>query len=689
MRRPYTIRDQVELRRLQGIAVSPDGRRIVLKIERLAPHENALHAHLWIVNADGSGLRQITRSGGGDSDPTFAPDGRTLYYISRLASGGRQIVALPLDGGEPVPVTASPVDVESFILSRDGRRVAFSAAVFPDPAGDTLASTARRLAEDAGRSATGRIHDRLFVRHWDEWKAGRRRHLFVQGIGGGRAVDVMPAMDADAPSRPFGGHEQFTFTPDGVGVVFTARDAGREEAWSTDLDLFLAPVDGSAPPVKLTTENRAADLDPSFSPDGTTLAYLAMSRPGYEADKQTVVVRDWPDGRDRRLTDGWDRSAESLAWSPDGRTLYVTAEDTGQRGLFAVDVATGSVRAIVDRGHVSHVRAVGDRIFYVLDSLDGPADLYVVAGSKHARLTRLNETRLRGVALGEAEQFSFAGWNGETVHGYLVRPPDFDASRKYPIAFIIHGGPQSSSGNDWHYRWNPQVYAAAGYAVVMIDFHGSTGYGQAFTDSIRDDWGGKPLEDLRKGYAAALDRYPFLDPSRAAALGASFGGYMINLIAGLWNEPWRCLVTHDGNLDERFAYFATEELWFPEWEHAGTPWENPASYEKHSPVHHIAAWRVPTLVIHGALDYRVSDAEGLAVFTALQRRGVPSRLLYFPDENHWVLKPANSVLWHDTVLDWLARWMADAPAADAPAADAPAADAPAADAPADAAGMIG
>jgi dipeptidyl aminopeptidase/acylaminoacyl peptidase len=625
----------------------------------MAPDENALHAHLWIVNADGSGLRQLTHTGGGDADPVFAPDGRALYYVSRLASGMRQVVALPLDGGEPAPVTTSPVDVESFVLSRDGRRIAFAATVFPDPDGGTLSSTARRLEEAAGRSATGQVHDHLFVRHWDEWKVGRRRHLFVQGVGGGPAVDVMPAMDADAPTRPFGGHEQFTFTPDGAAIVFTARDAGREEAWSTDLDLFVAPVDGSRPPAKLTTANRATDTDPSFSPDGTALAYLAMRRPGYESDKQTVIVRSWPDGAERRLADDWDRSAESIEWSPDGRTLYVTAADTGQRGLFAVDVATGSITSIVDKGHVSHVRAVGDRIFYVHDSLDGPADLHALVSGRHVRITRLNDARLRGIALGEAEQFSFAGWNGETVHGYLVRPPDFDPSKTYPIAFVIHGGPQSSSGNDWHYRWNPQVYAGAGYAVVMIDFHGSTGYGQAFTDSIRDDWGGKPLEDLQKGYAAALERYPFLDRARAAALGASFGGYMINLIAGVWNEPWRCLVTHDGNLDERFAYFATEELWFPEWEHAGTPWDNPEGYEKHSPVHHVAEWRVPTLVIHGALDFRVSDAEGLAVFTALQRRGVPSRLLYFPDENHWVQKPANSVLWHDTVLEWLARWTAE------------------------------
>ena len=656
--RPYTIRDQVALRRLESFAVSPDGSRMILRITSAAPGRNRLESRLWTIRADGTGLRRLTSSRGRESNPVFAPDGRSLFLLSGSHSGDRQIVRLPIDGGEPVAITSSPIDIESFVVSRDGTKVAFSAMVFPDRGSDSLARTAEWLKEVAARPASGQIHDRLFVRHWDEWKTGRRRHLFVQAVDGGPAVDVMPGMDADAPTKPFGGNEQYTFTPDGTGIVFTARDVGREEAWSTDLDLFVAPIDGSAPPRKLTTENRATDTDPSFSPDGMLLAYLAMDHPGYEADKQTVIVRGWPDGASHRLTDQWDRSATSLEWSPDGRTLYVLADDTGQSSLFAIDVASGSVAPIVDRGHLTQVQAVGDAVLYVMASLEGPADLHVVVDGRHRQITRLNAAKLRGVEIGEGEQFTFAGWNGETVHGYLVKPPGFDPSRKYPIAFVIHGGPQASLANAWGYRWNPHVYAGAGYAVVMIDFHGSTGYGQAFTDSIRGDWGGKPLEDLQKGFAAALERYPFLDATRASALGPSFGGFMINLIAGVWNEPWRCLVSHDGNLDEAFAYYATEELWFPEWEHGGTPWENPAGYAKDNPADHVAAWRVPTLVIHGALDYRVSDVEGLATFTALQRLGVPSRLLYFPDENHWVLKPENSVLWHDTVLDWLARWTA-------------------------------
>jgi dipeptidyl aminopeptidase/acylaminoacyl peptidase len=363
------------------------------------------------------------------------------------------------------------------------------------------------------------------------------------------------------------------------------------------------------------------------------------------------------------LTEAWDRSPGTLTFSPDGRTLLATADDLGNTSLFAIDAASGDVRRLLAEGTVRTPVLAGDRLVFGRDHLRSPVELESVAldGTDPRQLTGVNAPRLAAVQLGEPEQFTFAGWNGETVHAWLVKPADLAPNRKYPLAFLVHGGPQSSFRNEFHYRWNPQVYAGAGYAAVMVDFHGSAGYGQAFTDSIGHDWGGKPLEDLKRGLAATLARYPWIDAGRVCALGASYGGYMINWIAGNWfdgrgNSPFRCLVNHDGTFDNRSMYYTTEELWFPEWEHGGPYFDNAAGHEKHNPALHVTKWKTPMLVIHGEQDFRVPDTEGIATFTALQRRGIPSKLLYFPDENHWVLKPANSILWHETVLGWLAEW---------------------------------
>lgn len=653
---PYTIQEQVTLRRVSSHSVSPDGRSAAYVLRSTDLEANRGRTDVWLVGLQGGEPRQLTSHPENDSQPVWAPDGRSLYFLS-TRSGSSQVHHLALEGGEARQVTQLPLDVGSFALSRDGRLLAVSLEVFPDC--PTLECTVQRLEERSKAKTTGRVYDKLFVRHWDTWKDGRRSHLFVLPVDGSAPPrDLMPGMDADAPSKPFGGPEEFTFTPDGKGLVFTARDAGKAEAWSTDLDLFLAPVDKPGAPRELTERNRATDTAPVFSPDGRTLAYLAMERPQYEADRLRVVLREWPGGKERVLTEAWDRSAGELAWSGDGKTLFASADDVGQHRLFAIDVASGQVRAVTGPGYASSPQVAGDRLVYAWNDLKSPPDLYSVRvdGTEARPLTRANAEALARLRFGDFEQFSFPGWNGETVYAYLVKPVDFDPKRKYPVAFLIHGGPQGSFGNDFHFRWNPQVYAGHGYAAIMVDFHGSTGYGQAFTDSIRGDWGGKPLEDLQKGLAAALQRYSFLDGERVCALGASYGGFMINWIAGKWPDRFRCLVNHDGILDERMGYFDTEELWFPEWERQGTPWDRPEGYASNNPIEHVGKWKTPMLVIHGGQDFRVVETQGLATFTALQRRGIPSKLLYFPDENHWVLKPANSVQWHQVVLGWLDEW---------------------------------
>ncbi|MFO0972051.1 MAG: S9 family peptidase [Phycisphaerae bacterium] len=652
---PFSVHDLVAFERISDVQLAPDGRRVAFTIRATDLEANKGKTDLWLMNADGAALRRLTTHAAAASSPRWSPDGRTIYFLT-ARSDSQQVWRIAPDGGEAEQVTKLPLDVGCFKVSPDGKRLVVALEVFPGQSPD---ATKKKLDEDGKRKATGKLYDKLFFRHWDTWKDGRRSHLFAVAVdGSGSPIDLMKELDADAPPKPFGGDEEFAITTDGTGVVFAVRNQGPREAWSTQFDLMLSPIDGSAPPRVVVDGKGATTSSPQFSPDGKTLAYLKMMKPGYEADRQRIVLLDWPAGQPRVLTEAWDRSPGKLDWSRDGRTLYASADHLGQHALFAVDAASGAAREVVKQGHVADFAVGGERIFVALDHLRSPVEIYAVspAGGEPTQLTHVNQARLSACRLGEPEQFSCKGWNDEPVHVYVVKPVDFDPAKKYPVAFLIHGGPQGSFGNDFHYRWNPQTYAGAGYAAVMVDFHGSTGYGQAFTDAINGHWGDRPLEDLQKGLAATLAKYPWMDGDRVAALGASFGGYMINWIAGAWPDRFRCLVCHDGNLDERMAYYDTEELWFPEYEHGGPPWEGGASYTTHNPIDLVGQWKTPMLVIHGGRDYRVVDTHGMSTFTALQRRGIPSRFLYFPDENHWVLKPANSILWHETVLGWLDQW---------------------------------
>jgi dipeptidyl aminopeptidase/acylaminoacyl peptidase len=653
---PFSVHDMLAMDRISDPQVSPDGKWIVFVLRKTDLDANRGRTDLWLVDVGGNNLRQLTSHPAGDFNPRWSPDAKYIWFLS-TRSGSSQVWRIHIGGGEAQQITDLSLDVGNLVIAPDGKHIAFTMEVFVDL--KSIEKTKEQLDRVADRKASGMIYDRIFIRHWDTWKDGRRSHLFLMPVDGNNVVDVMPDMDADTPSKPFGGPEEICFTPDGKGIVFTARDVGREEPWSTDFDLYYSPIDGSAPPKCLTEKNEAWDTSPVFSPDGKTLAYLAMKRPGYESDRFRIVLMSWTDKNMRVLTENWDRSPSSICWSIDGKKLYANAANIGQVSLFSIDIKSGDVATIIEQGSVSSFSPAGDRIVYGLHTLKSPVELYSVkpSGSDVRKITKINDEKVAMAGRGDYEQFTFKGWNDETVYCYVVKPVDFDPNKKYPVAFLIHGGPQGSFGNDFHYRWNPQAYAGAGYAAVMVDFHGSTGYGQAFCDAIRGDWGGKPLIDLQKGLAAALERYPWMDRDHVGALGASFGGYMINWIAGNWSDRFKCLVNHDGNLDERMAYFDTEELWFPEWDHQGTPWTNPEGYEKHNPVNFVKNWKTPMMVIHGAHDYRVVDTQGISTFNALQRLGIPSKFLYFPDENHWVLKPYNSILWHETVIGWLDHWL--------------------------------
>ncbi len=659
--RPITASDLVRLDRVSDPRLSPDGAHVAFAVRRTDYEANKGVTAVWLMKADGTGAHAATTAEGSHYDPRWSADGRYLYFLS-TRSGSPQVWRLDRQrSGEATQVTDLPLDVGSYALAADGKHLAVALEVFADCA--DLACTKRRLEERADDKRSGMLFDKLFVRHWDTWKNGMRSQLFTLTIGvDGQArcpVQVSKGIDGDVPTKPFGDSGEYGFAPDGATIAFTARIAGSSEPWSTNLDVWLAPTDGSAPPRNLTQDNEAMDTSPVFSPDGGSLAYLSMRRPGFEADRLAVKLYDLKTDRVREVAPDWDRSAGPLQFSADGKTLYTTADDLGQHRLFAIDVASGKVEGVSGAGHVGGFDVGADGIIYAYDSLTAPADLYHtdLAGTGHQRLTQFNVERLQHVQFGDYEQFAFAGWNDETVYGYVMKPWNYRKGKKYPVAFIVHGGPQGSMGNDWHYRWNPAIYSGMGYAVVFIDFHGSTGYGQAFTDSITGDWGGKPLVDLQKGWAYALDRYDFLDGERAGALGASYGGFMMNWIAGNWSDAFTCIVNHDGIFDNRSMYYTTEELWFEEWEHGGPQYLVPENYEASNPANFVKNWQTPMLVIHGEKDYRVPPEQGIATFTALQRRGIPSQLLIYPDENHWVLKPQNSVQWHETVEAWLDRWL--------------------------------
>jgi dipeptidyl aminopeptidase/acylaminoacyl peptidase len=647
-----TIDDMLAMQRVTDPVVSPDGKHVAFVVRDTDLDANRGRTDIWVADGEGGHVKRLTTHPENDTDPAWSPDGYWVYFVS-TRSGAAQVWRIAAGGGEAEQVTKLPVEINGFKVFPDGKRLLLAADVWPDA--KTLADSAKRDDEKGRAKVKARVYDQLLFRHWDQWEDGKFSHLFVWGSDKD-LYDVTPGQLTDSPIHPFGGMDQVSIAPDGKTIAFVARVGGRENAWTTNTDVFLVAADGKSRPVDVTAENRAYDDNPAFSPDGRSLAFTMMKRPGFEADRNRIAVLDVATRKLRVVTEGWDRSADAVTWSRDGRTIYTGADNVGNHAVFAIDVASGNAKLVVEHGSNAAPRVAGDRVVVLHDTLTMPAELFTVKpdGTDLRQLTHLNDARVSTVAWGAYEQFSFKGAGGDPVYGYVIKPAGF-AGGKVPVAFLVHGGPQGTFDDHFHYRWNPEVYAGHGYAVVMIDFHGSTGYGQAFTDRITGDWGGAPFEDLMTGLDAALAKYPWLDGGRVAALGASYGGYMINWIAG-HTDRFKALVCHDGIFDTRIGYYDTEELWFDEWEHHGTPWDKPEEFEKFNPAAYVKNWKTPMLVIHGGLDFRIPETHGMAAFTALQRRGVPSRFLEFPDENHWVLKPQNSKLWHETVLAWLDQW---------------------------------
>jgi dipeptidyl aminopeptidase/acylaminoacyl peptidase len=658
--RPMTATDMQSMHRLGAPEVSPDGRYAVFTLSTTDWDKNKRVNTLNLLDLTKSGSAPQPVAGAAKGhDAVFGPDG-SLWFLMPVGEHD-QLFRMAL-GGAPAQVSNFTGDIGGFRLAPSGDRV----VVWADR--DLRCADLNCAGLPAKpKTGSGRTYDQLFIRHWDTWaEPGVRSRLFGFAVAGGKlagnGVPLTGSLVGDTPSKPFGGAEEIAFSRDGRTVYFTLREAGRIEAKSTNLDIFAVPSDGSAAPVNLTDANDATDTLPTVSPDGRTLAYVAMARPTYEADRQVLQLRDLATGRTRAITQGWDRSIDSIEWAEDGRSLFVTAGDTLEEPVFRIDAATGKVTRLTGDGHFGNVRLLpGGAALATMNSIAAPDDIYRIGPpGGPAKLTDVNRALLAQLDPVTFNKFSFKGANGDTVWGWTLKPV---MDRTLPIAFLVHGGPQGSFSNSWSYRWNPRVFISPGYAAVSVDFHGSTGYGQAFTDAINRNWGGWPLEDLKLGLAYATEHDPQLEANNVCALGGSYGGYMMNWIEGNWPDRFTCVVQHDGVFDARAMAYETEELWFDEWEHGGHPYyEAPAEFEKWNPVNFVQNWKTPQLVVTSEKDFRIPYTQGIAAFTALQRRNIPSRLLIFPDENHWVLKPKNSVQWYDEVFGWMGRYIGGNPA---------------------------
>lgn len=660
--RHFNVRDLVALDRIGEPIPNNSGTKALFTRWRYNSELNQSAQTIWIVDLSTNNISSLTNFTWGitDSDPVWIDD-VNVGFLSTRSSATTQ--AYVVDSTRPdVPayqMTNYPLDVSNLKIFNSralGRMMAFSARVYHHMSMEETLERDGHIASEASSAVT---YDSLYFRHWNQFNDHKYNHIFVVPIQStnGRyspsrsPVDLLYGHKYESPVLPFGGISDFSFSPDGGEMAFVAYKPNHDMAWQTDMDIYVVQVSGTTVPVSITASNIAQDSYPVYSPDGLYIAYLAMRVPKYEADRRRVMIYDRNTGTHFTLTESWDRSPESIVWSLDSKHLYVTAQDVAKLKIFEVNSVTGFVRTLVNYADNIGVHVIPKGLIFNQNSQMSPNEVFTYINGVIKQVTHINKDYLNSIEMNQPEEFWFRGTLGDDVHGWIIRPPGFNEEAKYPIAFLIHGGPQSAWIDAWSFRWNPQLFAGAEFVVVAIDPHGSTSYGQEFCDAINGEWGSYPYEDLMLGLDFVLNNYNFVDPDRVTALGASYGGYMINWINGHTNR-FQCLVNHCGLWDTETMYYTTEELFFPEYDFRGTPYESDL-YEKWNPSNFVSQMKTPTLVVHGALDYRVVDGHGFSTFTSLQRQGVRSRLVYFPNEGHWVTKPGNIIRWYDEVLDWI------------------------------------
>jgi len=653
-KRPITFDDMMKVQRISDPQVSPDGRWVAYVQGAVDFEANKIVNHIWLISRGGGEPKQLTNGEGSDTRPRWSPDSDSIAFIS-TRGGKSQVWILPVHGGEARQLTSLSTEADGVTWARKGDALLFTSDVYPDCGDD--ACNKKRLEETEKSKVKARVIDELLFRHWNEWRDGKYTHLFTVSAKGGTPIDLTP--DAvDSPTWFLGAPDGYDISPDGSEACFSSnRSGGSRVAWSTNNDLFLVSTKGGEAK-NITKDNPGSDSSPQYSPDGRYIAYTSQARDGYESDLFRLRVYDRQTGSIKDLTTGFDQWVTSFAWAPDSDTIYFTAEESARQPVFKTSVSHPKVeKVLAGMNDDVAVTPDGQSLLLTRTSLTQPTEIFgaAVSGGAPTQLTHANDALLAELELNAAELVMTKGALGAEIQSLLLKPPGFDSNTKYPAIVLVHGGPQSAWDDAWSYRWNAQMFASHGYVVMMTNFHGSTGYGQKFVEQISGDWGGACYQDIMLA-TDYLESLPYVDKNHIGAAGASFGGYMIDWIAG-HTHRFKALVSHDGVYDSHSMYGETEEIWFDEWEHQGPPWTKRESYEKSSPSNFVQNIETPMLIVQGALDFRVPEGQAIQLFTSLQRRGIPSRFLYFPDEGHWVLKPQNSQLWYRTVLGWLDKYV--------------------------------
>ncbi len=650
---PMTIHEFITMKYHSSPKISPDGKTVAFVVREVFKEENKTTTNIWLVNVDGTNLRKLTNVGDANYSPAWSPDGSKIVFVSTRGESG-QVWEINVNGGEAKQLTNLSTSVGGVRYSPDGKSIIFHSNVYKDALND---EQNKKLKEKIDNSKVkARIIDHLLFRHWNTWKDGKRNHIFTMTLDTEKLKDLFAGKDFDSPTFPFGGSGDYDVSPDSKELCYTAKKV-KPETLTTNTDLFI--IDLKTFKEKKITTNKGADGHPVYSPDGKYIAFHSQEKEGYESDKWRLMLYNRETGKIKEIAKDFDDWIKEFVWSPDSKKIYFNSVVHARQKLYSYDITSDKVMEIDGNNYnyQLNISPDGKYLVYVKRSFNFPPTIYTLdtATNVATKIADFNDETLSNIIMEKLEDVWYKGAKGDKIHALLIKPPDFDANKKYPAMVICHGGPQSAFVDAWYSNWNIQTFASKGYVIFIPNFHGSNGYGQEFVDSINKNWGGDPYIDVMKGYDYLI-KLPYVDKKRVGAAGASFGGYMVNWIQAN-TDKFNVLVSFAGAFNLISKYGVTEELWFPEWDFGGTPYDNPDLYMKYSPSTYVNNFKTPCLVVHGELDYRVPVGEGFQTFTALQRKGIPSKLLYYPDEGHWLSKPLNNELWYKTYFEWIEKYL--------------------------------